>query len=167
VLVGGGAILFTTTIGVGGQAMELAIAQGLGVDAAEAARIKKETGLSRADYEGRLASVLMPLLAPVAAELVRTVAYYRDHGRQIASGGGGGDMVENIVLSGGDAGLYGLDTYLASETQIPVVRADPFAAIRECMDGTVPLMPYHQALAFTAAIGLALRGRACARPRTG
>lgn len=155
IIVAGGAILFTATIGVGGIVLEKSIMQGLGVDEAEAMRIKKEIGLSKTSHEGKLFSALLPPLALIADELRRTIAYYLDHA---AHAHNAGNAITRILLSGGDASLYGLDTYLAVETRIPVALADPFAAWHESAGGGVPPLPHHEALVFTAAMGLALRG---------
>ena len=155
IIVAGGAILFTTTIGVGGQILEKSIMQGLGVDEVEAMRIKKEIGLSKTSHDGKLFVALLPSLAVIADELRRTIAYYLDHAAHAHEAG---NAITRIVLSGGDASLYGLDTYLAVETRIPVALADPFAAWHESAGGGTPPLPYHEALAFTAAMGLALRG---------
>lgn len=151
----GGAIVLTTTVPVGGQKFEDDIAHALGVDAKEAARLKKEIGLARHAEEGNVTKALMPSLTIFAEELRRAIAYYQDHGTHVH---GGSPAVQKILLSGGDANLFGLDTYLASALRMPVVRADPFAAVRDTMAGAVPPIPRKQALAFTAAIGLALRG---------
>ncbi len=155
IIVAGGAILFTATVGIGGRVLEQDIAQGLGVSEEEAMRIKKDIGLSKTSHEGKLFAALVPSLAAIADELRRTVAYYRDH---VTHAHGAGDAIKQILLSGGDAGLYGLDTYLAAATRIPVALADPFAALRESGGSAIAPLPRHQALAFTAAIGLALRG---------
>lgn len=155
IIVVGGSIMFTATVPIGGQALEKNIARGLGVSDEEAARIKKEKGFSKMSYDGKLYAALLPSLTILVDELSRAVAYYRDHATHAH---GAGDTITMILLSGGDASLYGLDTYLAVATRMPVMRADPFAALRGKGDGAMPSLPYNQALAFTAAIGLALRG---------
>ncbi len=155
IIVAGGSIMFTATVPIGGQALEKDIARGLGVSDEEAALIKKETGLSKTSHEGKLYTALLPSLTILVDELSRAVLYYRDHATHAH---GAGDTITTILLSGGDASLYGLDTYFAVATRIPVVRADPFAVARGRGTGAMPPLPYNQALAFTAAIGLALRG---------
>jgi Tfp pilus assembly PilM family ATPase len=94
-------------------------------------------------------------LGRLADELRRVIAYYRDHTSHIH---GASAVIGSILLSGGDANLYGLDTFFASQIKIPVQIADPFSAIRERLEYVVPSIPRNQALAFTAAIGLAMRG---------
>ena len=155
IIVSGGDIVFTTTIAVGGELLEENITKFLGVDHAEAARIKKEIGFAKYGYEGKVFAALIPALDALADELTRTMQSYQHHLAHIH--GGTADITE-IILSGGDANLFGLDTYLASATRIPVALADPFAAIRWVLGDAIPPIPRNEALAFSAAIGLALRG---------
>lgn len=155
IIVSGGAIIFTATVGVGGEIFERVIAEGLGVGADEAIRIKKEIGLSKTSHDGRLYAALLAPLAALSGELRRAIDYYRDHATHLH---GASNAVDKIVLSGGDASLQGLDTYLASSTQIPVSVADPFMAVQGDPIYALPPLSRSLALAFTAPIGLALRG---------
>lgn len=151
----GGTIIFTTTVPVGGAVFESAIARALGVSDKDAARIKKEVGLARDGHTRGVSEVLLPSLTILAEELRRAIAYYRDHALHVH---GGSPAVERILLSGGDANLSGLDTYLASNIRIPVAYVDPFIMVRDMTAMIVPPIPRTQAVAFTAVIGLALRG---------
>lgn len=151
----GGAIIFTTTVPVGGHMFDIDIARALGIDEQEAARIKEESGLAKDAYDGKVYAALAPSVETLARELRRVIGYHRDHAMHIH---GGSPSVQKIFLSGGEANLLGLDTYLASAMRIPVVPADPFVALRDTLSGPVPPLPHAAALAFTAAVGLALRG---------
>lgn len=149
-----GGIAFTTTVAVGGQLLEEHIASSLGVDEAEAMRIKNEIGLAKNFPEDKIFSALIPAVGTFADELQRTIQAYQSHR---AHEQGAGSEIAEILLSGGDANLFGLDTYLASITRIPCRRADSFAAIRPRMALAVSPIPRHESLAYAAAIGLALR----------
>ena len=155
VIFAGGTIIFTATQPVGGRVFEAEIVKTLGVAGEEAMRIKKEIGLSKDAYEGKVFAALLPPLAELARELGRAIAYYQDHVNHIH---GASERIALVLLSGGDANLYGLDTFLASQIRIPVQIADPFSVIGERLEYVVPPIPRNQALAFTAAIGLAMRG---------
>ncbi len=150
-----GAIVFTTTLPIGGRVLEDRIAQALGVDAAEAARVKKEIGLDKDAYDGRIFAALQPPLETLADELARAVAYYADH---ILHAHGADRGIGAVILSGGDAALLGLDTYLASKIHVPVEIADPFRKLAALLPYAIPPLPKNQSLAFSAAIGLAMRG---------
>lgn len=149
-----GSALFTATVPVGGRAMDEAISKGIAVGADDAARIKKEYGLAKDAYEGKIFAALTPLIDTLAAELGRTISYYEDHISHIHGGRPG---IQRVLLSGGDANLLGLDTYLASRIRVPVYVADLFRECGKTSRYPVPEIPKNESLAFAAAIGLARR----------
>ena len=150
-----GSVIFTATLPVGGRVLEARIAQALGISAEEAMRVKKESGLAKNAYEGKIFSALLPSLETLASELSRAIAFYEDHILHIH---GGNRSISAVLLSGGDANLQGLDTYLASKIHVPVEIANPFSSIMPRLEYGIPPLPKTQALAFSAAVGLALRG---------
>lgn len=150
----GSTILFTTTIELGGNTLEEQIMKILNVPKEKAEEIKKETGLNKKMYSGEIFSALTLSLAALTDELWRAMEYFKHH---TAHTHGADQTIDKILLTGGDANLAGLDTYLAAALHIPVVRADSFAAIRNEMNDIIPPIPKNQSLAFSAAIGLALR----------
>jgi len=155
ILLAAGEIIFTTTIAIGGHALEESIGTVLGVGPEEAARMKKEVGLAKNASEGKIFSALIPTVGALADELQRTIQSYQNH--LVHEPGAHGDIVE-ILLSGGDANLSGLDTYLASVARIPCRRADSFEALRFHIGDAIPPIAYRESLGYATAIGLALRG---------
>lgn len=155
IIVAAGEIVFTTTVAIGGQALEEGIAAVLGVSPEEASRIKKEIGLAKNVSEGKIFSALIPGVGALADELQRAIQAYQNH--LVREAGAPGDVAE-ILLSGGDVNLAGLDTYLASVARIPCRRADSFAALRPRIGDAIPPIAYRESLGYAAAIGLALRG---------
>ena len=148
-------VVFTTTIAVGGELLEDNIMKALGVGKEEAARIKKDVGLSKVDGDADIFSALITGVGALGDELQRTVQSYQAHA---GHGDGAPDSIAEILLSGGDASLLGLDTYLSGTLHIPCRYGNPFAGLGAEMEGTIPPLPLHTARAYTAAIGLALRG---------
>ena len=155
IIVAGGAIFFTTTVKLGGVDLEKDIAGKLGVDNERAAVLKETIGLNKVAEEGGVYSALLPSISLLTEELQKVVVYYRDHALHAH---GGSPAVESIYLLGGDANLFGLDTLLSSALKIPVILADPFAAIKGKMISLIPPMPKNKSLKFSTAGGLALRG---------
>ncbi|TSD03309.1 MAG: Cell division protein FtsA, partial [Parcubacteria group bacterium Greene0714_36] len=149
-----GSVIFTATLPIGGYMMEQEIMKATGADAADAIRLKKEHGFIKGAYEGKIFSALLPVIDPIAAEIIRTMAYYEDHISHIHGGNPG---IGRVLLCGGDANLLGMDTYLSSRIRIPVAMADPFYGMAGALPYLIPEIPRHQALAFAAAIGLASR----------
>ncbi|OHA06567.1 MAG: hypothetical protein A3B34_01505 [Candidatus Sungbacteria bacterium RIFCSPLOWO2_01_FULL_54_21] len=149
-----GSVIFTATVPVGGRMLEQEIAKALGVDMAAADRLKKEHGLIPGAYEGKIFRAILPTMEMITGELGRTIAYYEDHISHIH---GGTPEVRRVLMCGGDANLFGLDTYLSSRVRVPVSIADPFYGIAAESPYPIPEIPRREAVAFAAAIGLARR----------
>lgn len=156
IIFSGGAIIFTSTFEVGGRLLEENIAKTLKVDNEKAAALKKEVGLSKKEEDREVFNAILPAVAVIADELKKTIAYYQHHTEH--SHGANKDIGE-ILLVGGDANLFGLETYLSSTLKIPSKLADPFAAVQKRLKCVVPPIPKNKALEFTTALGLALRGK--------
>lgn len=149
-----GAIFYTSTIESGGLIFEQHIAKHLNLNSSEAAKIKIEIGLDRTKNNGEVFAALAPAITIIGDELVRASSYYETHASHAH---GATTDIRRILLSGGDGNLRGLDTYLASVLRIPVERAHPFSVIRDILSYDIPPITKREALAFTTAIGLALR----------
>lgn len=155
IIVAGGAIIFTATVKLGGQDLEKNIAKSLSVSMSQAFNLKEEVGLNKITEGGKVYSALLPTVLLLAEELKKIVVYYQDH---VLHTHGGSRTIENILLLGGDANLFGLDTFFSSFLKIPVSRTDPFAAIKSRLETFIPPIPKNKALKFSTASGLALRG---------
>lgn len=155
IIFAGGSIRFTTTIELGGWIFENNIMKELGVNGEEALAIKKEVGLDRRKYDGKLFSVLAPPISVLADELKRAIRYYVNHPMHRH---GANQEIDVVILIGGDANLHGLDTYLASALKIPVVRGNPLNQLQEAYRGSsIPPLSHAELITYTTVIGLALR----------
>lgn len=150
-----GVITFTTTVEIGGKIFEENIQRSLGVDAARAIEIKKTNGLDKRRSNIEVFGAIVPALGALKDELDRTITYWQEHTTHLH---GIHPAVSEIILAGGDANLFGLDTYLASALKLPVRYGDPFVAVRGSLEGVLPPISKRKALEFTSAIGHALRG---------
>lgn len=154
IIFSGGAIRFTTTIPLGGKTLEENIAKMLGVNPEEALKLKKEIGLDKDALKGKLFSAFIPALSALADELRRAIFFYQDHA---AHTHGAEQVISSLLLSGGDANLRGLATYLAYTLKLPVETATPPAPMWVNLASPALPFPPNTALAFTTALGLALR----------
>lgn len=154
VLVGGGSIIFTSTIPLSGKEMNSVIGQALGVSLDEAEAAKHEAGLRQGLYENKVSGALRPLLDGLAREIEKHIDFYRDH---LSHRHSSAPDVEMIVLTGGDASLIGIEAYLSRSIKKPVVVGDSFAAIRARSASYIPPLSRKEALQYTTAIGLAMR----------
>lgn len=154
IMFAGGAIIFTSTIEMGGKSFEENIAHVFNVGPEEALKMKKDIGLNKRVEKGRMFAALAPPLSVLTDSLRAAMEYYREYAQHRH---GADEKIDKIILSGGDANLYGLDTYLASALKIPVYVADPLGPIGDNLTTQLPPFSRREALAFTTAIGLALR----------
>jgi len=155
IIVGGPTILFTDTISLGGRDLEKNIAQTVGASPRQAASLKEKIGLNKIAEEGKVYKALLPAVSLLAEELKKVIVYYRNHATHTHAGP---KVIGKILLLGGDANLLGLDTFLSSYLKIPVELADPFASVKSRLKTSIPPIPKNQALKFSTASGLALRG---------
>ena len=154
VIFAGGAILYTSTIESGGLIFEQYIARQLNVSIEKAAQIKIKIGLNKIEHNGEVFAALTPAITIIGDELVRAIAYYETHTAHIH---GATPTIERILISGGDANLRGLDTYLSSVLRVRVERADPLSVIIDKLAYDIPPLTRRDALVYATAIGLALR----------
>jgi len=150
-----GAIVFTTTMDLGGSTFDANISRALGVSLEEAIKIKTEIGLRKTAYEGKIWGALAPALSVFADQVRRGAEYYQGY---VEHAHGSEVKVGEVIMTGGNANLDGLEMHLSSILKIPVRRANPFEAFGGKMIPAVPPMPKNQSLAYATAIGLALRG---------
>lgn len=149
----GSAIIFTATIQLGGNTFEENISRALAVDRARAKEIKEKMGLNRSTDKG-VFTALTPALSVLVDELKRVIAYHEEHAEHLH---GVHQIIDEILLVGGDANLFGIDTFVASALKTPVAHADPFVNIKKDFAASFPPMPKTELLAFATTIGLSLR----------
>ena len=151
----GGAILFTTTIELGGQTLESHLARAFQISQEEAHLMKIQVGLNRKERNGEVFDALLPAMAVLGDELGKVVDYYHHYAAHMH---GAPEAIESILLVGGDANLPGIETYLAGALHLPVRLADPFTSIIPKNTFVIPPLLKNEALSFATAIGLALWG---------
>lgn len=155
IITAGHTILYTTTINFGGRMLEDNLARSLSLSPEEAVAAKKNLGIDRKAYEGKLIGALAPALSYFADEIKKAITFYQTHAEH-AHGVSG--LVKEIILVGGDSNLLGLETYISSALKVPTRLADPRAMFRSKTKTFIPSMPKNKSLGFATAIGLAQRG---------
>ena len=151
---GGGSIILTISIRLGGQDFNKAIAEKLGIPLEEAGKIKKEYGLNKNYKNGIMIEALIPLLPALVEEIRKQIWFYKDRAEHRH---GGLKDISKIILVGGDANLIGLEKFLSISLKKPVITADPFVNVYGNPHKIVPPIPKNASLKYTTAIGLALR----------
>lgn len=182
----GKTILFTTHIGLGGRDLDKAIAQKLKVSEDEAERLKKEIGLinirkkwrvyripivekssKRAISESKFSllkrlkedeifDALEPILTNLVEQVKHFVEFFKDFGRVEYVPDG---IIREVILCGGEANLIGLCDFLSSSLKLKVRLGNPLINISKCIFlRKKETFSQKQSLAFSTAIGLAIRG---------
>lgn len=150
-IVGNGIVQFAATVPIGGYHLEQSLCERLGMDAAEAQRVKIERGLRRSGNQNAVFDVLLPLVSALKDEIEKHIIFWntRPDARERQD-------IEAILLAGGDANLIGFDAYLASQLKLPVAQANPWVNITS-FEKYVPEIHAKEAIAYAPALGLALR----------
>ncbi len=154
-LVGGGTTIFTSTVQIGGKLFNEHIAKNLGVDGNAAEAMKKEVGLSRTGGRGKeIFEALVPALSALGDELKKAQQYFSAY---VQHRHGISPDIRAVLLTGGDANLTGLDSYITQILAIPTKRSFPFEALGDLTVSSPPPLPNNESLRYATAAGLALR----------
>lgn len=100
---------------------------------------------------------LVPVLTDLVEQIKKYIDFYQTHTshEHLAPGTKG---VEKVLLCGGGANLKGLVDFLSLQLKIPVELANPWVNILPKPLKEVPELSFEKSLAYTTALGLALRG---------
>lgn len=156
----GQTIVFTSHIPVSGQDLNQAIANHLKVNLEEAKQLKIEVGLDREREGGKVAQALEPIIDKFIQQIKHYVNFYLEHGQISYTPDG---IVAKILLCGGDSLLIGLPAALSLKLKIQTELANPWINILKPPLKEVPNLPYQKSLAYSTALGLALRSFANAQ----
>lgn len=143
---------FTTTFGIGGHALTLAVQKHFGVTEEEARKVKAERGIvpspGNEDYIGAMLSTV----SAIKDEIARRLEYWQTR----APLSGTNERVTRAILAGGNASIRGLPEYLEGALHVPVTTGDVFTNLAP-REHWLPPLDYMESLAYATAIGLALR----------
>lgn len=108
-IVSHGALLYTSTINLGGNDLSVALRKQLGESPeAELTKIKNDFGLLAKKDQKNLAESLLPSIAAIRDEIQLRIEYWNDKND-------GDRKIDQVIICGGSANLRGITTYL-SET---------------------------------------------------
>lgn len=141
-----GIIIFTFSIPTGGSAINRAIATDFGFTPSQAEEYKKVYGYSSKDLGGKIGKASKPILMSILAEIKKALAFYNEKYK--------GEVIRQILLSGGTAKLPGLDLFFAENCGVEAAIANPWKILadhelhKEAADNTTD---------YTIAVGLAMK----------
>jgi len=153
IIFSGGSIRFTSSISISSEQITHTIADKLGVSISKAEALKLRYGLSsNGQREQKIKEVIHPIILELADQIKRYINFYQGHVSHEYFPSEGN--IEKIILCGGGANLKKLPDFLSKELKMPVETGNPLVNLKK--DGY--LSSLKNPLAFTTAIGLALRG---------
>ncbi|MBI2624599.1 type IV pilus assembly protein PilM [Candidatus Parcubacteria bacterium] len=149
-------VQFTSSVSLCGVDFTKAICRELGISEADAEQLKVATSLDAADDQGsRVAAAMRPLLDALAIQIQEYLQYYLDHAPPQHAGHA---QIRRVFVSGGGANVVGLPQYLSRRLSLDVELANPWINVFPQPMQELPAISYQESLAYTTAIGLALRG---------
>ena len=149
-------IRFTSSIPASSSQLTNAIANTLNITIKKAERLKTMHGVSLEQHQNdsqKVFQAVEPILENLIMQVKKYIIFYQEHGLEEHSTSG--DKIGNILLCGGGANLKGLSEYLSKKLEIPVILGDFGSNI--VLKNHHP-QAYQEALSYTTALGLALRG---------
>ena len=150
VMVENGGLQFTSTVPLAGNSFTDAIARALGVSSAKAEEIKRKIGMSNTAEYPNIKTALLPVLSSLSAEIKNIIKFHGEHSAR---------PVEKIWLTGGSSKLANMAEFLNTQfSEFPgleVKLANPLANLPNLKN---PPLSDSEALGYTTAIGLAMRG---------
>ena len=150
--------LYTSSIPVAGNAFTESVSRNLGVPLPDAEKIKVSRGLTaQAEKEEEVRQAILPILDSIIDETKNVIRFFEEHSESH-------HLIDTILLCGGSSRVPGVIEYISTRinlgsarAQLRVLQGDPWASIVPNSSRTLPL-GHEEALGYSTAIGLALRG---------
>ena len=108
--------------------------------------------------QGRVFEALIPALTDLLQQIKNYITYYKTH-PSFKHFSNNHKEIEKILLCGGGANLKGLSELLSIELKVPVELGNSLINISPNTKKKMPKAFLEKSLAYTTAIGLALRGK--------
>ena len=147
--------IFTSTVEVGGETIDRAIAEKLSLAPEDVTTFKNEQGFLADGGKGSLGvEAISGTISALADEVARHYQYWdtrrNERGERVTP-------VERVFLVGGSANLKGLADYIAARVQAACTRPNVWQNVCS-FDDYIPPIDRRESLQYVTAIGLALRG---------
>jgi len=121
-VVAAGSLIFSQSLGTGGEAMTRAIASSFSLDAMQAEQYKIKLGLLPNQADGKIYKVLEPVVNIIVAEVTKTLNFFRTKYQQ--------STPQSIVLLGEAARTPGLVEFISTKLGLPTEVIAPKAGIQ-------------------------------------
>lgn len=152
-IVDSGAVSFTASVDMGGDALTGVIMKHFNISEAEAEQVKSTEGFLMSKENAEVVEALMTTVSVMKDEIARNMSGWSTSSR--------GEItrlpVEKVIVCGGNANLRGLPEYLETSLRVPVSVANVWTNAFS-LDTYVPPMDFQVSLGYATAVGLAIRG---------
>lgn len=148
-----GALLYTSTIDIGGNQLSQVLRKVLGEEIAESdlTAIKNTEGLTRGVNSAEVRDALLSTVSVIKDELATRMQYWHLRSGDLAK-----RKINTIILCGGSSNLKGLPAYLTESLKVPSIRGNVWENVYS-LDNHVPPLDKPHSLGYATAIGLALK----------
>ncbi len=148
-----GALLYTSTIEIGGDVLSQALRKIIGpeVSEAELTVLKNTQGLIRGVNSLDIHNALISTVSVIKDELSQRMQYWH-----LRNGNSNSRRIEAIVICGGSANLKGFPSYLTETIGVPCVRGNVWENAFSLKNNIPPIDRPHS-FGYATAIGLALK----------
>lgn len=144
ILVERGVIKVNRNIDAGGRDMTRAISKSMNIDEARAEKLK----VSGKNFLNQNVNVYLPVFDLIAAEVKRVLeSHYKTKQNS---------KVDGVILSGGTAGIAGIDKFFSESLQLKVIMGNPFARVE--YDSKLEPKINETKSQLSVCVGLALKG---------
>ncbi len=144
-----GVLCFTSSIPLSGQSLTDTIARGMSISSKEAEEIKFNYGIGSDFKNDALFQLTKPILENFSQEIEKSADFY-------LSGLGYSKSIDKIIVCGGGANTKGIVPYLSKKLGREIELGNPWSNVN--FGKKLPLIEKGQAVQYSTAIGLALRG---------
>ncbi len=147
-----GALLYTSTIDIGGDQLSLALRKELGdVSESDLTRTKNVEGLIRGVHSSQVRDALLSTVSVIKDELATRMQYWH-----LRNGNTRERRIGTLMLTGGSANLKGFPQYLTESLGVPATRGNVWENTFS-LDHTIPPIDKRHSFGYATAIGLALK----------
>ena len=145
-----GVVIHASAAIVGGATITRNLQKALGLEFAEAEKIKMTQGLLRSGENQPAFEAMVPVVSAIRDEIERLTSFWLGQIEEAEP------KLDQIILTGGQSSLPGFAEYLGNHLSCPVTIGNPWEKVFPA-NTTVKELVYNEALRYGTAIGLALR----------
>ncbi len=148
-----GALLYTSTIDIGGETLSQSLRKVLGADIAESelTKLKNTQGLIRTIDSALVYEAVLGAVSVIKDDIATRMQYWH-----LRNGNSDARRINTIVLAGGSSNLKGLPAYISQSIGITCVRGNVWENTLSLSD-TVPPIDRPHSFGYATAVGLALK----------